>query len=40
MSKVHGVASFFVSRIDAKIDGAIDARLKAGAGGQGRERRP
>ena len=25
---VHGVASFFVSRIDTKIDGAIDARLK------------
>ena len=31
LSKVHGVASFFVSRIDSKIDGAIDARLKAGA---------
>ncbi len=28
---MHGVASFFVSRIDTKIDGAIDARLKAGA---------
>ena len=25
---MHGVASFFVSRIDTKIDGAIDARLK------------
>jgi transaldolase len=25
---VHGVASFFVSRIDTKIDNAIDARLK------------
>jgi len=32
ISKVAGVASFFVSRIDAKIDGAIDARLNAGAG--------
>ena len=32
VSKVHGVASFFVSRIDAVIDGKIDARLKAGAG--------
>jgi transaldolase/glucose-6-phosphate isomerase len=31
VSKAHGVASFFVSRIDAKIDQAIDARLKAGA---------
>ena len=30
VSKVHGVASFFVSRIDTKIDQAIDARLKAG----------
>ena len=29
ISRVHGVASFFVSRIDTKIDGAIDARLKA-----------
>jgi transaldolase/glucose-6-phosphate isomerase len=29
VSKVHGVASFFVSRIDTKIDQAIDARLKA-----------
>jgi transaldolase / glucose-6-phosphate isomerase len=28
ISRVHGVASFFVSRIDTKIDGAIDARLK------------
>jgi transaldolase len=32
VSRVHGVASFFVSRIDTKIDKAIDARLKAGAG--------
>ena len=32
IAKVAGVASFFVSRIDTKIDGAIDARLKAGAG--------
>jgi transaldolase len=31
VSKTHGVASFFVSRIDTKIDGEIDARLKAGA---------
>jgi transaldolase/glucose-6-phosphate isomerase len=31
ISLVHGVASFFVSRIDTKIDGAIDARLKADA---------
>ena len=29
LRRVHGVASFFVSRIDTKIDGAIDARLKA-----------
>jgi transaldolase / glucose-6-phosphate isomerase len=29
ISLVHGVASFFVSRIDTKIDGAIDARLGA-----------
>jgi transaldolase/glucose-6-phosphate isomerase len=29
ISLVHGVASFFVSRIDSKIDGEIDARLKA-----------
>jgi transaldolase/glucose-6-phosphate isomerase len=32
ISKVAGVASFFVSRIDAEIDKKIDARLKAGAG--------
>jgi transaldolase/glucose-6-phosphate isomerase len=32
IAKVAGVASFFVSRIDTKIDAAIDARLKAGAG--------
>ena len=32
VSKVHGVASFFVSRIDALIDKEIDNRLKAGAG--------
>ena len=31
VSKVHGVASFFVSRIDSKIDQAIDARLEAAA---------
>jgi transaldolase/glucose-6-phosphate isomerase len=29
ISRVHGVASFFVSRIDSKIDAAIDARLAA-----------
>lgn len=29
---VHGVASFFVSRIDTKIDQAIDARLKSATG--------
>ncbi|HZZ89859.1 MAG TPA: transaldolase [Caulobacteraceae bacterium] len=29
VSKVHGVASFFVSRIDTQIDKKIDARLKA-----------
>ncbi|HEY2662439.1 MAG TPA: bifunctional transaldolase/phosoglucose isomerase [Caulobacteraceae bacterium] len=32
VTRVHGVASFFVSRIDSQIDDAIDARLKAGAG--------
>lgn len=32
VSKVAGVASFFVSRIDTEIDKQIDARLKAGAG--------
>ena len=30
VSKVHGVASFFVSRIDAQIDKEIDRRVKAG----------
>jgi transaldolase/glucose-6-phosphate isomerase len=30
VSKVHGVASFFVSRIDTAIDKAIDARVKGG----------
>jgi transaldolase len=35
---VHGVASFFVSRIDTRIDAAIDARLLAGAHGQEAER--
>jgi transaldolase/glucose-6-phosphate isomerase len=29
VASVHGVASFFVSRIDAKIDAAIDARAKS-----------
>jgi len=32
LSRVRGVASFFVSRIDAKIDAAIDAKLKTAAG--------
>ena len=30
LSKVHGVASFFVSRIDTQIDKKIDERVKAG----------
>ena len=30
ISKVAGVASFFVSRIDTQIDNAIEARIKAG----------
>jgi len=30
VSKTHGVASFFVSRIDTKIDKAIDQRVNAG----------
>jgi transaldolase/glucose-6-phosphate isomerase len=38
ISRVHSVASFFVSRIDTKIDQAIDARLKAGASGPEAER--
>jgi transaldolase / glucose-6-phosphate isomerase len=33
LSKVASVASFFVSRIDALIDGKIDAMLKDGAAG-------
>ena len=32
VSRVHSVASVFVSRIDGVIDKAIDERLKAGAG--------
>lgn len=32
LSKVHGVASLFVSRIDTQIDAEIDRRLAAGAG--------
>jgi transaldolase/glucose-6-phosphate isomerase len=32
VSAVHGVASFFVSRIDTQIDKAIDARLKTATG--------
>ena len=31
-SRVHGVASFFVSRIDAEIDKKIDALIKNGGG--------
>jgi len=38
ISRVHGVASFFVSRIDTKIDAAIDARLQGGSNGQDGER--
>jgi transaldolase len=30
VGRVHGVASFFVSRIDSKIDAEIDARLQGG----------
>jgi transaldolase/glucose-6-phosphate isomerase len=33
ISKVHSVASFFVSRIDGLIDKEIDRRLASGAGG-------
>ena len=32
VSKVHGVASFFVSRIDGIVDKAIDERLKTASG--------
>ena len=32
VSKVHSVASFFVSRIDTAIDAKIDERLKSAAG--------
>jgi len=32
LSRVHGVASFFVSRIDGKIDAAVDAKLKTATG--------
>lgn len=32
LTKVHGVASLFVSRIDGQIDREIDRRLAAGAG--------
>jgi transaldolase/glucose-6-phosphate isomerase len=38
VGRVHGVASFFVSRIDTKIDKAIDARLKEGASGDEAQR--
>ena len=33
VSRIASVASFFVSRIDTKIDNAIDARVKAGDAG-------
>jgi transaldolase / glucose-6-phosphate isomerase len=33
VSKIGGVASFFVSRIDTQIDNRIDARVKAGDAG-------
>jgi transaldolase/glucose-6-phosphate isomerase len=32
VTKVHGVASLFVSRVDTQIDAEIDRRLAAGAG--------
>ncbi len=35
LSKVHGVASFFVSRIDGMIDKEIDRRLASGGGDAG-----
>jgi len=34
ISRVHGVASFFVSRIDTMIDGEIDKRLASADAGQ------
>ncbi|MBA3810422.1 MAG: bifunctional transaldolase/phosoglucose isomerase [Caulobacteraceae bacterium] len=34
LAKVHGVASFFVSRIDGLIDKAIDERLKSAPGNE------
>jgi transaldolase len=36
VSGIASVASFFVSRVDTKADGLIDARLAAGAGGEER----
>ncbi|HXV00195.1 MAG TPA: transaldolase family protein, partial [Caulobacteraceae bacterium] len=37
VSKVHGVASFFVSRIDGMIDKAIDARAASARGAEAAE---
>jgi transaldolase/glucose-6-phosphate isomerase len=37
ISRVHGVASFVVSRIDSQVDRLVDARLAAGAGPQAAE---
>jgi len=39
ISRVRGVASFFVSRIDTQIDKEIDRRLSGGAGGDADELR-
>jgi transaldolase/glucose-6-phosphate isomerase len=33
---IHSVASFFVSRVDSKVDAAIEARLQSDAGGAAR----
>lgn len=38
IARIASVASFFVSRIDTRIDAAIDARLAGGASGQEAER--
>ncbi|WP_293678494.1 transaldolase [uncultured Phenylobacterium sp.] len=37
LSEVHGVASFFISRIDTEIDASIDRRLQAEAGSDAAE---
>jgi len=36
LGDIHSVASFFVSRVDSKVDQAIEAKLEAGAAGAGR----